>query len=763
MALKLRPVPAGLPEGGATRLLDEGRLLARVRHPNVVDVHGASIADGRVGLWMELVKGKTLARIVSEQGPMSAEEAAVIGMTLCRALAAVHGAGLLHRDIKAQNVMREERGRIVLMDLNLGREQDVLGLDAWSDLAGTPVYMPPEVLDGGPATVEGDIYSLGVLLYYLVTGTHPLRGKTMADVRAGHASGRRRLLGDVRSDLPKAFMQAVERATAAAPTERFESAAGMEIALAQSIGVPSTAGNGSAPSPLAEPVVGPVPAPPARWLARHRSAILTISCVLLLVAVVALRFWPSRQGANLPSAPLSVIVLPLDDRSPDAGGKDRELYAEQMTEQLITGLTRFGQLSVVSTLSTMRYKGFRGRLGDIARELGVQRVILGSLRVQGPSLQMTLEIVDPGTERNLGALRYEAPIEDWLNVPRRAAVDLAERSGVQVTESDRREMRAQPQVPGDALESYLRGWDLARTREEPKLQAALSHFQEAIRLYPQFAQAYAGAAEVYAALALGGFGSLEWREAYSKAGVAAARALEIDDTLASARLTSAWIEFFLAWNWDRADLAFAETLNRTPNYAKAHWWYSDYLNAMGRAEEALDHAKRATVLDPLNASYSRDVAWVLFFSRRYADALEQLDRASKLSPQFVPTRTLQGRAYAELGQTDEAIRILQHVVGEQGEDRYLPMLAYAYARAGRSADAQQAVSRLVALGDKVSPYSLALVYVAMGSRSKAMESLERAFDDHDSTMVNLRADPRFDLLRGEERYKRIERRMHFPG
>jgi len=223
VALKLVRVSDVDPEAFPI-VLEEGRMLARVRHPNVVTVHGALRVGQEVGLWMELVRGRSLAEVVRADGPRGPEEAAVIGLSVSRALAAVHAAGLVHRDVKAHNVMREAGGRIVLMDFGAGRDAGVPEPAGWSRAPGTPSYMAPEVIAGEPATRASDIYSLGVLLYFLVTARYPFEGRTLMEIAVGHGTGRRHLLADERPDLPDRFIRVVERALAANPAERFASA-----------------------------------------------------------------------------------------------------------------------------------------------------------------------------------------------------------------------------------------------------------------------------------------------------------------------------------------------------------------------------------------------------------------------------------------------------------------------------------------------------------------------------------------------------------
>jgi Tol biopolymer transport system component len=223
VALKvLLRVPIGPP-------LEEARHLARVRHPNVVAIYGAELVEEQVGIWMEFIEGETLATVVRERGAMSAREVAGIGIDLCRALSALHRSGLLHGDIKAHNVMREVGGRIVLMDFSGVRAADADGVP---ELSGTPLYMAPELFDGRPASFTADIYSLGILLFYLLSGHFPVDGADVAEIRQRHASGERIRLRDTRPELPDPVVQLVERATAVNPAERFHTAGDLEHALA---------------------------------------------------------------------------------------------------------------------------------------------------------------------------------------------------------------------------------------------------------------------------------------------------------------------------------------------------------------------------------------------------------------------------------------------------------------------------------------------------------------------------------------------------
>lgn len=217
------------------RVVDEGRLLARIRHPNVVTVYGAEPRDGTVGIWMEFIRGRTLHEIVAQQGPLGAREATGVGADLCRALASVHGAGLLHRDVTARNVMREDGGRVVLMDFGAGHEQQDRSLASGRDVTGTPLYMAPELFGGAKADHRTDVYALGVLLYYLVSGCFPVAGQSLAELGEAHVKGARTRLRDVRADLPAAFVSAVEQAITPNPADRLRTVGDLEAALERAL------------------------------------------------------------------------------------------------------------------------------------------------------------------------------------------------------------------------------------------------------------------------------------------------------------------------------------------------------------------------------------------------------------------------------------------------------------------------------------------------------------------------------------------------
>jgi Tol biopolymer transport system component len=287
------------PDGSGPSPLAEARHLARIHHSNVVVVHGADQHDGQVGIWMEYIEGQTLAAMVREAGPMSAREVIGIGIDLCRALSAIHAAGLLHRDIKPQNVMREVGGRIVLMDFS-GAEALTPRLAA-VNVSGTPLYMAPELFDGSQATVPSDVYSLGILLFFLLTGTTPVEGRTLAELKVAHARRARKRLRDLRPDMPEAIVQVIGCATEQDPAKRYQTAGELEHALAAATGVPRLPQAAKTESVAAAPAAGTL-----RWGLPTGALWAPAGLLLGLAAAGAFVSWRQPAGPAAVTARFSI-------------------------------------------------------------------------------------------------------------------------------------------------------------------------------------------------------------------------------------------------------------------------------------------------------------------------------------------------------------------------------------------------------------------------------------------------------------------------
>jgi TolB-like protein/tRNA A-37 threonylcarbamoyl transferase component Bud32 len=375
VALKLLPAGPSSGDRAASAIIHEGRLLARVRHPNVVTIYGAEQIADRIGLWMEFVRGHSLEQILDEGKIVSTAEAVSIGLELCRAVSAVHGAGLLHRDIKTHNVIRAEDGRIVLMDFGTGRE---LEDDSSSDLAGTPLYLAPEVLAGQQATVRSDIYSLGVLLYRLVTHSYPVHARTVRGVRRAHERGERTAVQTARRDVPSKLARIIERAIEPRPEGRYESAdaVGADLAALRPrarIGRLAYAARVAAVSIL---LVG------VGWELAGRQVEPSRTPSALLAGLIAATQSPLKHPV--------IAVLPFKNLG---SGAHSDLLVDSVTAGLIRQLGVIDGLQVKSQESSFRVREAQRDLADVGKRLGVNLVVQGDAQVSDSTLRVNAALV----------------------------------------------------------------------------------------------------------------------------------------------------------------------------------------------------------------------------------------------------------------------------------------------------------------------------------------------------------------------------------
>ena len=514
VALKLFHVDeAGSTAGEAqARVMEEARRLARLRHEHVVQVYGAEEHDGRVGLWTELVRGESLEQLLTERGQLGAREAALIGLDVCAALAAVHGAGLLHRDVKAQNVMREAGGRVVLMDLGTGE-----ALSGTSRLVGTPLYLAPEIFRGQKASVQSDLYSLGVMLFYLVSGKFPVAAATMEQLRRAHANRDCQPLRDLRPDVSEGFVRVVERALDPDPVRRYRSAGELEHGLRESLDRPATVR-----APAAAPVAT------AKQHRRLRMPFL-VAATMLVLLVAALIVWTRRSTFVVaPASVTRVAVLPFRDMSNQPAAP---YLADELTDQLISTLGRIGSLQVPSLTSVMQFRDRSTSMTDIGKQLRVDNIVEATLVVvpgkdgRPARVRINARLIAAGTDSQIWAQQFERSLGDTLALQSEVARAIAEgiRTVLTPAERDRLE-QVRPTSPA-ANEAYYQGLHYL-SQSSADGQRAVDAFRRATTLDPDHVGARAGLAR--GLLALGFAGSITHQEARALTLSEVNRALALD-------------------------------------------------------------------------------------------------------------------------------------------------------------------------------------------------------------------------------------------
>jgi TolB-like protein/tetratricopeptide (TPR) repeat protein len=717
VALKLLPAANAVDTGTIIR---EGRLLAKVRHANVVTIYGADQIDGYIGLWMELVDGETLATRMGRGERLDEPDIVTIGVEVCRAVSAVHAAGLLHRDVKAHNVMCASDGRVVLMDFGAGFE---LAAGPAADVTGTPLYLAPEVLRGESATAQSDIYSVGVLLYHLTAGEYPVSGRTLRELRQAHAGGARRPLADRQSDVRPAFARVIDRALEPDPARRFPHAKAMADAL----------------NALQRPA----------WpRTRLRSTVVVAVAVGIAGLIWGTRERPTgeRPGAALPlssaagAAPAAVprpslAVLPLGNQ----GSQFDTALIDSITAGLIRQLSIVDGLDVSSQTSSFMMRGRPRDLTDVRRRLGANLVVEGAASISDGRITVTAALVSVAEDQQIWSGTFEQRLGTAGDVT--GVVDDLARSIVNELRLSVGRTQRRYDTDVGTLQKYLE----ARALRDARLQAtdAIPILEGVIRSDPQYAPALAALAATY------GEASLEFPTAPdvpsmrpSEAAVAMAplidRALAIDPFLAEAHAALGFLHV-IGRRWTDAESSFRRAIQLDPTLPGIYGGFAmSTLEPWGRIDEAIELLAGALDADPLSLDLRRVLAHFQLADGRYDEALENLQLVQQASPDFPFVDAHITRTLFFMGRRDDALqRFEAWAVGRPGVQGYI------HAIYGRRAEAEAIAAKFDHL-----PQRQAEIYGYLGDKDRAFEAIERLARINPRRAATFLTYPELALLRG---------------
>jgi serine/threonine-protein kinase len=698
------------PASGSTAV-EEGKLLARVRHPNVVTVYGAERMDGQVGVWMEFVHGETLETELVERGPFDSGRVVDIAVQLGDALAAVHRAGILHRDVKPHNVMRDQDGRLLLTDFGACELLDAPG-GSPADAVGTPLYTAPEVIAGRGATRQSDVYSLGVLLYRLVTGGYPVEGRTLDEVRTAHAKGARRPLRTVRGDLPDAVGRAIDRAIDPDPAQRFASADALRDAFSA--------------------IAHPATSPPDAATARRRKAAVVFAALLAVAGAVAFVRWSEP-------APLAIAVLPLENLG---SNPDDAEFADGLTTELIRHLAMFPGLDVRSRTSSLAFKNQPRDVRDAGRRLQATLLLEGAVQRTGTRIRINAQLVRAADDATIWAGKFD---RDVSAVP--AIQDEISRAIVNELRL-KLDPRSHPRYDIDVVtyERYLRARSLSARPDRDSLRTAIAFYKEVTATAPGFAPAYAGLADAYADLE---FWGINFEDTYSQVKAAASKAIELDPELPEAHVAMGLV-YARDRQWELAERAFQRALAINPNLSRSHTAYAHwYLFQMGQLDRALEELQLSLRHDPLSLDVRRVMAYVQISAGQYEAALENASYVLKVDPKFPLIRLVRARALLMTGRSADAIAVLEPMPPNRA-----PELGYAYAVTGREPQAR-------ALADAASnvPLTQAIIYAGLRDHDRAFAALERGAAAGDPKIGGVLTYPELRGLREDPRFEAFRRRI----
>jgi eukaryotic-like serine/threonine-protein kinase len=763
VAIKILPERLADNDTALARFEKEARAVAALSHPNILAIHDFGREGGTVYAVMELLEGESLDRRLAREA-LPWKKALEIGSAVAEGLASAHARGIVHRDLKPANVFVTKDGIVKILDFGLARQDALLaegngtGLPteaapetAPGTVLGTVGYMSPEQVRGEPADARSDIFSLGCILYELLTGARAFRGNTAAETLASVLRDHPTDVSETGRPVPPIASGVVRRCLEKSADERFQSARDLAFALKE-------IQSGSA-------VSLPRISPPAE---RPRRLRLGAIAAALALAVGALLLW-NPGGLRNRLIPLgtarvrSLAVLPLANLS---GDPQQEYFADGMTEELITRLSKLGNLRVTSRTSIMGYKQTRKRIPDIARELGVDTILEGSVEREGQRVKVTAQLIDAPSDRHIWADSYERDLKDVLPLQGEVAQAVAREVGVKLTPSGQAGLAAttRPVIPA-AYDAYIRGRHAWNKRKESNLREGIQLFQESIDADPTYAPAYAGMADCYGQLGYASYVSPE--ESFPRAKAAAQKALELDPNLAEAHASLGFDLMYYDWDFPAAEREYQRAIELNPSYGVAHQWYAYLLTAMERpVAEAEREIAAARKLDPLSVPINTDQAYMLYYYGKAEEALKAARTALEMDPKFPLGYFWLGRIYTSQGRYAEAEAALQKIGPLRTWTPAMAALGYLYAKSGRRKDAEGLLAEFSALareGRYPSSYAIAVIYAGLGQEDEVFRRLDDAYRERSHWLVWLKRDPRWDGVRADPRFAKLVRKVGLPA
>ncbi len=779
VALKFLPAHFTQDKRHLRRFQQEARAIAALSHPNVCMIHEVfETREGRHCIVMEYVDGVTLRERIAEKR-FGASAALDVAIQVASALSAAHTTGIVHRDIKPENIMLRRDGYVKILDFGLAKltekkaelprsegETRVLEPKTLPGMVmGTVAYMSPEQARGLAVDARTDVWSLGVVIYEMLTGKQPFEGATPTDVIISIAEREPKPLATTSPEVPIPLEEIVKRSLAKDREQRFQTAEKMQTELKSVKHNLDIGADFDPKQPIAETGAKVVTRGDQVQTSQGfhfpilltRSRLLTFSAIaaVLIAGLAYARFFRQRSGAP-PTHIQSLAVLPLENISGDAS---QDYFADGMTESLITDLARNGALRVISRPSVMLYKGTRKSLPDIARELKVDALLVGSVVRSGDRVRIAVQLIDGATEQNLGTYKYEHDLRDVLALQRDVTQDIVGKVRIKLTPQEQGQFGSVRPVNPEAYDHYLRGRFYLNRQTKEDNEAAITALERAVAVDPNFAAAHAELAQAYSwKLFLFAPGEKQWAE---KAFVAAEKALALDPDSAVAHLARGRILWTPSNHFphEKAIQEYRRAVTLNPSLDEARNQLALVYCHIGLLDEAIEESRQAMATNPNNNLAQLRIGQTLNLVGKYDQALSVLQALPKeVNPALVGHQI--AWALLNLGRKQEASAMIDQYLKDYPEDSgglFTSLSAILAASAGQERKAQDEIKLAVEKGKGFghfhhTAYYIACAYALMNKPEQAIKWLEAAAEDGlpcyplfetDTNLNNLRQDAHF--------------------
>jgi serine/threonine-protein kinase len=752
LALKFLPEKMAQDPQALERFRREARAASALNHPGICTIYDIGEQDGHAFIAMEFIDGQTLRSHIGGK-PLPLDEILNLGMQIADALDAAHAAGIIHRDIKPANIFITKRGQAKVLDFGLAKliSKGVAGSESDSSsgssastsivgmISGTPSYMSPEQIRGDDLDPRTDIFSLGLVLYEMATGRQAFGGGTGGAVIEAVLTRPPSPIRSINADIPPRLEDIINEALRKNRDERYQSAAEIRADLER---IRRDADSGRFPVAVADD-----PNLSSTGKRRSRASSATQTGIAR----------PERVSKVI----TSLAVLPFENTSRDP---EYEYLSDGIAGSLINSLATVPKLRVMAQSTVFRY--YKGREIDplaVGRDLNVRAVLTGRMMQSGGSLRIGAELVDVATGSQLWGAQYDRKPGDIFVIQDEISNEISGKLRLQLTRAEKKKLNRRHTEDPEAYRIYLQGRHHWNRWTEDGFYKAIEYFQQAVEKDPRYALAYTGVAESYVLLGWNSY--LPPKDAFPKAKVAALTALEFDPELGEAHSPLAAMLWLFEWNWQEANKRFKRSLELNPTYPTGNHWHAEYVMTMGRQIEAIARMKESRELDPLSLIINVAIGWANYMARRYDDAIEQLLRTVELDPNYPVTYWILGLVHRKAGRYELAIAQGERGVTLSGGSPLLrAALAHTYAEAGRTDDARQVLDELTALAKQkyVAPHFFAGIHIALGENDKAIEYLEKSFEEHCHWLIYLHLDPSMDGLRDDARFQDLLRRVGLP-